>query len=105
MKENLVLLLFQSSTWLIENYLQNQWNYLQNQCWKFDLIKTDGIVKNKKKAFFPVTLKAPFLTLTQITLNFKCYWKDWNLNNRRKYNLYNTKRASNKQLQSWQWVK
>ena len=29
-----------------------------------------------KKGFFPVTLKAPFLTLTQITLNFKCYWKD-----------------------------
>ena len=29
-----------------------------------------------KKGFFPVTLKASFLTLTQITLNFKCYWKD-----------------------------
>ena len=28
-----------------------------------------------KKSFFPVTLKAPFLTLTQITLNFKCYRK------------------------------
>ena len=29
-----------------------------------------------KKGFFPVTLKAPFLALTQITLNFKCYRKD-----------------------------
>ena len=29
-----------------------------------------------KKDFFLVTLKAPFLTLTQITLNFKWYWKD-----------------------------
>ena len=29
-----------------------------------------------KKGFFPVTLKAPFLTLTQIILNFNCYWKD-----------------------------
>ena len=48
-----------------------------------------------KKDFFLVTLKAPFLTLTQITLNFKCYWKDWNV-----YNLYNIKRASNKQSQS-----
>ena len=37
--------------------------------------KTDGIVKNKKGCF-TITLKAPFLTLTQIILNFKCYWKD-----------------------------
>ena len=29
--------------------------------------KTDGIVKNKE-GFFPVTLKASFLTLTLITL-------------------------------------
>ena len=29
-----------------------------------------------KKDFFLATLKAPFLTLTQITLNFKWYWKD-----------------------------
>ena len=28
-----------------------------------------------KKGFFPVTLKVPFSTLTQIILNFKCYWK------------------------------
>ena len=37
-----------------------------------------------KKVFFPVTLKAPFLTLTLITLNFKCYRKDWNANNSKK---------------------
>ena len=29
-----------------------------------------------KNRFFPVTLKAPFLTLTVITLNFECYRKD-----------------------------
>ena len=33
--------------------------------------------KKKKNAdFFPVTLKAPFLTLIQAILNFKCYRKD-----------------------------
>ena len=35
----------------------------------------DGIVKNKNR-LFPVTLKAPFLTVTQMILNFKCYKKD-----------------------------
>ena len=56
--------------------------------------------------FFPVTLKAPFLTLIQIILNFKCYMKDWHVNNsKKKYNLCNTKRASNKKSRSWQWVK
>ena len=56
----------------------------------------DGIVKNKNR-LFPVTLKAPFLTVTQMILNFKCYKKDWDVNNlKKKYNLYNTKRISNK---------
>ena len=32
--------------------------------------------ESSKKGFFPVALKAPFLALTQITLNFKCYRKD-----------------------------
>ena len=50
-----------------------------------------------KKGFFPVTLKAPFLTLTQITLNFKCYRKK--NKSKKKYNLHNTK-ASKKQSQS-----
>ena len=50
-----------------------------------------------KKGFFPVTLKAPFLTLTQITLNFKCYRKK--KKSKKKYDLYNTK-ASKKQSQS-----
>ena len=46
----------------------------------------------RKTDFFPVTLNASFLTLTQIILNFKCYRKDWNVNNSmKKYNLYNTK--------------
>ena len=51
-----------------------------------------------KKDFFLVTLKAPFLTLTQITLNFKCYRKENNL--KKKYSLYNTKTALNKQSKS-----
>ena len=34
-----------------------------------------GIFKNKKR-LFPVTLKALFLTLTLMTLNFGCYRKD-----------------------------
>ena len=29
-------------------------------------------LQKQKKGFFPVTLKAPFLTLTLITLNFEC---------------------------------
>ena len=72
---------FQSSTLLIENYRL-----------KYDLIKRDRIVKNKS----PVTSKALFLTLTLITLNFKCYRKDWEENNsKKKCNPYNTKRNSN----------
>ena len=57
---------------------------------KYDLIKTDGIVKNKKRLFSSY-LKVLFLTLTQITLNFKCYRKE--NNSKKKYNLYNTKRV------------
>ena len=55
MKENLVKLPFQSSTLLIENYSQNQWNYLQNHCLKYELTKTDGIAKNKKRIFSSYT--------------------------------------------------
>ena len=54
--------------------------------------------QKQKKPFFPVTSKAPFLTLTQITLNFKCYRKENNL--KKKYSLYNTKTALNKQSKS-----
>ena len=47
---------FQSNTILIENYLQNQ---CQN-CLKHDLNKSrQNCQKQKKKDFFPVTLKAP----------------------------------------------
>ena len=54
-----------------------------------------------KTGFFRVTLKAPFLTLTQIILNSKCYRKVLNVNNsKKKYNLYNTNRASYKKSQS-----
>ena len=53
--------------------------------------------QKQKKGFFPVTSKAPFLTLTQITLNFKCYRKK--KKSKKKYDLYNTK-ASKKQSQS-----
>ena len=59
--------------------------------------------QKQKKDFFPVTSKTPLLTLTQITLNFKYHRKEDN--SKKKYNLYNTKRASNKQSQSLQWVK
>ena len=55
---------------------------------KYDLIKTDGIVKN---SYFSSYLKVLFLILTQITLNFKCYRKE--NNSEKKYNLYNTKRV------------
>ena len=98
----LVTLMFQSSTLLIENYSQKQCHCSQNQCLKYDLKKQTESSKTKKD-FVPVTSKAPFLTLTQITLNFKCYRKG--NNSKKKYNLYNTKRASNKQSQSCQWVK
>ena len=57
---------------------------------KYDLIKTDGIVINKKR-FFSSYLKTPFLTLTLITLNFKYYRKEDN--SKKKYNPYNTKRV------------
>ena len=57
---------------------------------KYYLIKTDGIIKNKKR-FFSSDLKAPSLAPTQITLNFKCYRKE--NNSKKKYNLYNTKRV------------
>ena len=62
------------------------------------MLKIRFIIVKNKKGFFPVTSKAPFLTPTQITLNFKCYRKENNL--KKKYNLYDTKRASNKQSQS-----
>ena len=56
---------------------------------------------NKRQTESPKTLTAPFLTLTQIILNFKSYRKDSNVNNsKKKYNLYNTKRASNKKSQN-----
>ena len=71
MKEKLAKLLFQSSTLLIENYSQNQRNYLQNQFLKDELIQNGRNRQKQKKGFYPVTLKAPFLALTQITLNFK----------------------------------
>ena len=97
----LVTLMFQSSTLLIENYSQKQCHCSQNQCSKYDLKKQTESSKTKKD-FVPVTSKAPFLTLTQITLNFKCYRKK--KKSKKKYDLYNTK-ASKKQSQSWQWVK
>ena len=52
MKENLAKVMFQSSTLLIENYSQNQWNYLQNQCLKYDLIKSRLKRQKQKKTFF-----------------------------------------------------
>ena len=52
MKENLAILTFHSSTLLIENYSQNQWNYLQNQCLKYDLIKSRLKRQKQKKTFF-----------------------------------------------------
>ena len=45
---------FQRSTLLIENYSQNQCQY----CLKYDLIKTDGIFKNKKR-LFPSYIESP----------------------------------------------
>ena len=46
--------MFQTSTLLIENYSQNQCQY----CLKYDLIKTDGIFKNKKR-LFPSYIESP----------------------------------------------
>ena len=51
MKENLAKLPFQSSTLLIENYSQNQWN-LQNQCLKYELTQNRRNRQKQKKAFF-----------------------------------------------------
>ena len=45
MKENSAILRFKRSTLFIENYSQNQWSYLQNQC--NDLIKNQRF--NKKQ--------------------------------------------------------
>ena len=50
MKDNLAILPFQSSTLLIENYSQNQWNFLQNQCSKYELIK-NRLNRQKQKRF------------------------------------------------------
>ena len=52
MKEILAILPFQSSTLLIENYSQNQRNYLQNQFLKYDLIKNRRNRQKQKRAFF-----------------------------------------------------
>ena len=43
---------------------------------KYELIKNRWNRQKQKRLHFPVTLKVPFLALTQITLNFKCYRKD-----------------------------
>ena len=51
MIDNLAILPFQSSTLLIENCSQNQWNYLQNQCSKYELIK-NRLNRQKQKRFF-----------------------------------------------------
>ena len=60
MKENLAKVMFQSSTLLIENYSQNQWNYLQNQCLKYDLIKNRRNRQKQKQAFFELHWKPHF---------------------------------------------
>ena len=65
MKEKLAILSFSSNTLLIENYSQNQWNYLQNQCLKHDLTKKQPKSSKTRKDFFPVILKAPFLAITK----------------------------------------
>ena len=58
MKENVVILPLQSSTLLIENYSQNQWNYLQNQCLKYDLIKNRRN-RQKQKRLFSSYIESP----------------------------------------------
>ena len=82
-----------SEKYFIENYSQNQCYYLKNKIiLKIRFNKKQTESSKRKTGFFPVTLNASFLTLTQIILNFKYYRKDWNVNNSmKKYNLYNTK--------------
>ena len=58
--KNLAIIPSQNSPFLIESYSQNQCQY----CLRFN--KTQKEWSKTKKGFFPVTLKAPFLTLTQI---------------------------------------
>ena len=57
MKENLAKLPLQSSTLLIENYSQNQRNYLQNQCLKYELIQNRQNRQKQKKTFFQLHWK------------------------------------------------
>ena len=70
MEENLAILLFQSSTFLIENYSQNQYDYSQNQCLKYDLIKTNGIVKNKQRPFTSY-IKSPIFNTNPNNIKFQ----------------------------------
>ena len=58
MKENLAILPFQNSTLLIQNYSQNQWNYLQNQCLKYDLIKNRRN-RQRQNQFFSSCIESP----------------------------------------------
>ena len=58
MKENFTILLFQISTLLIENYPQNQRNYLQNQYLKCDLIKNRWI-RQKQRRLFSSYIESP----------------------------------------------
>ena len=51
MKQNLAILRFQSSTLLIENYSRKQWNYSQNQCLKYELIKKQTESPKQKRLF------------------------------------------------------
>ena len=60
MKENLAKLLFQSSTLLIENYSQNQRNYLQSQFLKYELIQNGRNRQKQKKAFIQLHWKPHF---------------------------------------------
>ena len=62
MKENLAKLPFQSSTLLIENYSQNQWNYLQNQCLKYELIKNRRNRQKQKKRLFSSYIESPIFS-------------------------------------------
>ena len=60
---------FQSSTFLIQNYSQNQCQY----CLTYDFNKSRRNLQ--KKDFFQVTLEDPISKLTLIKLNFECYRK------------------------------
>ena len=62
MKGNLTILPLQSSTLLIESYSENHWNYLQNECLKYDLIKSRCNRQKQGQAFFQLHWK-PHLTL------------------------------------------